>query len=394
MRYQNSKFIVMTAGLIVALTIVASAATFVCSSDSVPALKDVFAEDFMIGGALNVDQISGKKPDEISLVVKHFNTITPENLLKWELVHPQPGKYDFELSDKLVAFGEKHDMFIVGHALIWHNQVPDWVFEDADGKPLSRHALLARMKDHIHTVVGRYKGRVKGWDVLNEAIADDGSLRPSKWLQIIGDDYIEKAFEYTRQADPNAELYYNDYDMWKKNRCESVVRLIKKLQNKGIRVDGIGIQGHWGLAWDYPPLDDLEANIIAYANLGIKVTVTELDVTVLPHAWENSGADISKNYKLQKKLNPFTDGLSVEVQLEQAKRYAEIFSIFKKHADKISRVTFWGVQDGNSWRNDWPVQGRTEYALLFDRNCKPKPAFDMIIKAAEDKRCPKGRQVP
>ncbi len=349
-----------------------------------PSLKDVFMDDFYIGTALNYDQISGKEPNAIAIVEKHFNSITPENILKWEKVHPQPERYNFEPADRFVALGEKNGMFIVGHTLVWHHQTPNWVFQNPDGNNVDRETLLSRMKDHISTVVGRYKGRIGGWDVVNEAVGEDGQFRKNKWFEIIGEDYVAKAFEYARQADLNAQLYYNDYNMWKKGQREGVVRLIRDLQSKGIQVDGIGIQGHWGM--DYPPLKDLEDSILAFSELGVKVMITELDITLLPSAWDQQGADISLNFELQKKLNPYPDALPGEMQDKLAKRYAELFSLFHKHRDKFSRVTFWGVHDGQSWRNYWPVRGRTDHPLLFDRQYKPKPAFDAVVKTAKGEK--------
>ena len=347
-----------------------------------PALKDIFAKDFLIGGALNGNQIYGNSPSETVIIARHFNTITSENILKWAGVHPEPERYNFDPVDKYVELGQKNKMFIVGHTLVWHNQTPKWVFQNADGSTIDRDALLKRMKDHIFTVVGRYKGRINGWDVVNEAVGDDGQLRKTKWLEIIGEDYVAKAFEYAHKADPDAELYYNDYDMWKKKHREGVIRLVKDLQARGLRIDGIGMQGHWG--FDYPALDEIEESIVAFAELGVKVMITEMEITVLPSAWKDRGADITKSYELQKKLNPYADGLPAEINQKLAKRYAEFFSLFHKHRDKISRVTFWGIQDGNSWRNNWPVKGRTDYPLLFDRDCKPKPAFDALVKVVQN----------
>lgn len=360
-----------------------SAGSFVQGAEE-ESLKDVFAGDFFIGAALNERQIFGKIPKETSLVIDQFNTITPENILKWERVHPNPDRYDFAAADALVALGQKHKMFIVGHCLVWHSQTPPWVFKDIDGKPSTREQLLTQMKDHIFTVVGRYKGMINGWDVVNEAVEGDGTLRKSKWLSIIGDDFIAKAFEYAHQADPEAELYYNDYDMWKKEHREGVIRLVKDLKEKGIRINGIGMQGHWGL--DYPSMKELEESIIAYSELGVQVMITELDVTVLPSAWRQGGADINQNFQLRKELNPYPDNLPEEIQKKLADRYAEIFTLFNKHTDKINRVTFWGVQDGNSWRNNWPVRGRTDYPLIFDRNCEPKLAFNAIVETVQEKK--------
>ncbi len=346
-----------------------------------PALKDVFEKDFYIGAALNYSQISGKEPDAIAIVEKHFNSITPENVLKWGIIHPQPNEYNFELADRFVELGEKNNMFIVGHTLVWHYQTPSWVFQDESGNLVDRETLLERMKEHIFTVVGRYKGRIGGWDVVNEAVEENGQLRKSKWLKIIGEDYVAKAFEFAREADPNAELYYNDYNFWKRGQVEGMVRIVKQLQEKGLRVDGVGIQGHWGL--DYPSLDELETSIQAFSELPVKLMITELDVTVLPATWEYGQVDISLNVEQRKKLDPYTDGLPDDMQQKLADRYAELFSLFHKHRNKFSRVTLWGVHDGQSFRNYWPVRGRTDYPLLFDRQYQPKPAVDAITKVVQ-----------
>lgn len=348
-----------------------------------PALKKVFEKDFYIGVALNHNQVSGKDAVAVALVKEQFNSITPENALKWERVHPEPEKYNFALVDQFVAFGEKNKMFIVGHVLLWHSQTPHWVFEDGTGKPADREMLLKRMHDHISAVVGRYKGRINGWDVINEGVEDNSSLRKTKWLEIIGPDYVQKAFEFAREADPKAELYYNDFNMWNKGKVDGVVRLVRDLQSKGIRVDGIGMQGHWGL--DYPPFDEAEAAIQAFAALGVKVMITEMDVDVLPFPGQSQSAEISLNFELQKRFNPYPEALPDSMQQVLAKRYAEFFTLFHKHRDQISRVTFWGVHDGQSWKNDWPVRGRTNYPLLFDRHYRPKLAFNAVIQTVIEK---------
>ncbi len=347
------------------------------------ALKDVFKDDFDIGVALGVDQICGKEPEAMAVVAKHFNSITPENILKWEEVHPEPNRYNFEVADRYVAFGEKHKMHIIGHTLVWWHQTPDWVFQDPSGKPLNREALLERMKDHIFTVMGRYRGRIHGWDVVNEAIAADGSWRKSKWYEIIGEDYVQKAFEFARQADPGAELYYNDFDLEVRPKGEGVIRLVKNLQAKGIRVDGVGIQGHWFV--DHPPMSEIENHFLALARLGVKLMITELDLGVLPYyPLESKIVDISSfDAETQKKYNPYPNGLSEAAEQSLAKRYAEMFSLFRKHRDKFGRITFWGVHDGQSWRNYWPITGRADYPMLFDRCCQPKPAFNAVVKAAQ-----------
>jgi endo-1,4-beta-xylanase len=347
-----------------------------------PTLKDVFKNDFHIGVALSLDQISGKEPKTIEIVEKHFNSITPENILKWEEVHPEPNRYNFEAVDRFVEFGEKNKMHIIGHTLVWFHQTPDWVFRDEAGKPLGRDALLERMKVHIFTVMGRYKGRIHGWDVVNEAISQDGQFRKSRWFDILGEDHIIKAFEYAHQADPDAELYYNEYDFEIKSKCDGVIRLIKNLQSKGVRLDGIGIQGHWFL--DYPRIEDVENYIVALSNLGVNLMITELDVSALPfYPVDSQVVDISSfGVELQKKYNPYPDDLPESAQQDLANRYAELFSFFLKHREKFSRITFWAVHDGQSWRNYLPIKGRSDYPMLFERNLKPKPALDAIIKIA------------
>jgi endo-1,4-beta-xylanase len=352
-----------------------------CSSQ--PVLKNAFAKDFLIGAAVNDDVVSGKDSKAAAIVEKHCNTITPENVMKWALIHPEPNKYNFEPADRFVAFGEKNKMFIVGHTLIWQNQIPAWAFKDDAGNLLGRDAMLARMKDHIFTVMGRYKGRVNGWDVVNEALNDAGPLRKSKWVETVGPDYVQKAFEYAHEADPNAELYYNDFSLDKPAKLNACVHLVKDLKAKGLRIDGVGIQGHWAL--DYPSREDLERFINAFAALGVKVMVTELDIDVLPSATQYMGADINVRFELQTKLNPYVDGLPDEVQKKLADRYADLFAILLKHKDTVSRVTFWGVYDKTSWLNNWPIRGRTNYPLLFDRNYQPKPAFDAVIKVVNTK---------
>ena len=346
-----------------------------------PALKEVFKDKFMIGSALNRDQIAGKDSKSMDLVIKHFNTITPENVLKWEKIHPEPGVYDFEAADAFVEFGQKHNMYIVGHVLVWHNQTPDWVFEDENGNPISREALLKNLKDHIDTVVGRYKGRIHSWEVVNEAITEAGEFRKSKWFEIIGKEYIEKAFQWAHEADPDAELYYNDYNMWYTGRRTTLVELVNEMKSKNVPIHGIGLQAHWGL--DYAPLDKLEESIQIYATTGLKLMVTEMEINVLPNPDDFAGANITDSFELKAKFNPYPDVLPDSMQGMLAAQYRNFFKLFLKYKDNISRITFWGVHDGLSWTNNWPVPGRTNYPLLFDRKYEPKPAFYEIIKLTD-----------
>ncbi len=343
-----------------------------------PALKDVFARSFMIGAALNENQFTERDAQGAALVKRHFNTITPENVMKWEHVHPEKGKYTFEAADRFVEFGERNGMFIVGHTLGWHNQVPRWVFEDEQGRPVGRDTLLNRLRDHIHTVVGRYRGRVKGWDVFNEVLNEDGSLRRTKWLELIGEDYLIKAYQWAHEADPAAELYYNDYSLENVPKRNGAIALIKRLQAAGIPLAAVGLQGHDKMDWPSPGLQD--SAISAFAATGVKVMITELDIDVLPPVGEYRGADITYNVEAQAKLNPYAAGLPDSVQHALAERYAELFRVFLKHSDVITRVTFWGVTDGDSWLNGWPVRGRTSYPLLFDRRGRPKPAFHAVVR--------------
>ena len=345
-----------------------------------PALKDVFKKDFLIGAALNQNQFTGRDQRGLPIITSQFNSITPENVLKWESVHPEAGRYSFDAPDRFVAFGEKHQMFIVGHTLVWHSQTPRWVFEDGKGGPVDRETLLERMRDHIHTVVGRYKGRIRGWDVVNEALDEDGTLRQTPWMKIIGEEYLVKAFEFAHEADPSAQLYYNDYSLENEAKRKGAIDLIKKLKARSVPIYAVGLQGHDKMDW--PTAQQQSDTIVAFASLGVKVNITELDVDVLPRASQHRGADISLNVELRAQLNPYANGLPDSVQQALAKRYAELFAVFVKHRDSIDRVTFWGVTDGDSWLNNWPVRGRTSYPLLFDRDGKPKPAYMGVIKTA------------
>ena len=343
-------------------------------------LKDAYKNHFLIGAALNQLQFSGKESCESALVRAQFNTITPENVLKWASIHPELNRYDFGLADRYVEFGRRNGMFVVGHTLIWHNQTPAWVFQDEKGHAVDRDTLLARMRDHILTVVGRYKGKIRGWDVVNEALDDNGSLRKSPWLQIIGKDYLLKAYQFAHEADPEAQLYYNDYSLEIPSKRAGAIALIKNLESQGVHIAAVGLQGHYRLNW--PAATEVDDAITAFSKLGLKVMITELDVDVLPPATRSQAAEVGMSVELKPKLNPYTNGLPDSVEQTLAKRYADLFAVFLKHHDSISRVTFWGVTDANSWLNYWPVKNRLNYPLLFDRHCQPKPAFEAVIQAA------------
>jgi endo-1,4-beta-xylanase len=352
--------------------------SFTVSAQTQTVLKDFFKDDFMIGAALNKSQFYGEDKVALPIIKKHFNTISPENVLKWESVHPKLNEYNFEDADKYVEFGEKNEMFIIGHTLVWHNQTPKEVFEDKNGNPVSREVLLKRMREHIRTLVGRYKGRIDAWDVVNEAVEEDGTMRQTPWLNIIGEDYIAKAFEYAYEADPEAELYYNDYSIENEQKRKGALKLIKSLLDKKIPIKAIGLQGHNNL--NFPTVKQQDETIRQFAELGIKVMITELDVSVLPDPEGFNGAEITLNFEMQERLNPYKKGLPGEIEEKLANRYAELFKVYHKHRRNITRITFWNVTDGDSWLNNFPVRGRTNYPLLFDRKGKSKLAFELITK--------------
>ncbi len=350
------------------------------------ALKESYRDAFRIGCAVNDAIASGRDKAWGAVVLRHCNTLTPENVMKAEAVNPRPGVYHFGPADAFVDFAEKNGMFIVGHTLVWHNQTPDWFFLDGAGKPKTRAALIERMRGHIEAVAGRYAGRVDAWDVVNEVIADDGSYRPTRWVEGVGDgdELVKAAFRFAARYAPGAELYYNDFNAWRPSKRDGIVRLVRMLQAEGIRIDGVGMQGHWGL--NYPRTEYVEAAIDAYAALGVKVMITELDVDVLPLTREGQiigsvmGHEQFQLEEFKAYLDPYAGGLPESVGRQLADRYEELFRIFYGRRAKIDRVTFWGVHDGMSWKNDYPVPGRTNYPLLYGRDGRPKPALDRLLR--------------
>ena len=369
---------------LVSMLIALPAAAFAAAADG-PAttLREAYADDFLVGVALNTATVSGRNPRAAAIAAREFSSLTAENDMKWALLHPAPGRYEFDAADAYVEFAGQHGMAVIGHTLVWHSQTPRWVFQGEDGQPASRELLLERMRDHIHTVAGRYRGRVKGWDVVNEAVSDRGPdvLRDSPWRRIIGDDFLDHAFRFAREADPDAGLYYNDYGLFHREKRARVVELLRGLIARGVPIDGVGMQGHYGLA--KPEIAEVEQAIEDFAALGLKVMVTELDVDVLPSRGDVGVADIARREVYDAALNPYRDGLPADVQQQLAERYAALFRLFVKHRQHITRVTLWGLDDRQTWLNNFPVRGRTNHPLLFDRDLQPKPAFEAVLRAGE-----------
>ena len=375
------------------LKIVAGILIISCSQSDKPgnnlskkeSLKDAYKNAFLLGVAVNPAIVSGEDKATQEIVLKQFNSITVENVMKAALINPEPGIFNYGPADDFVAFGEKNKMFIIGHTLVWHNQCPAWFFTNAGGNPNSKEEQIERLRNHVKNVAGRYAGRVNAWDVVNEVIDNDGSYRPTTWVNAFGngDTLVKYAFKFAAEYAPNTELYYNDFNAWRPEKREGIVRLVKMLQKEGIRIDGVGMQGHWGL--NYPKTEYIEAAIDAYAACGIKVMITELDVDVLPLTKEGQiiGQGMAdKQFQLEEFktfLDPYQKGLPDSMQQLLTKRYEELFKIFYSKKDKITRVTLWGVHDGMSWKNGYPIPQRTNYPLLWDRKKQPKPALHAVL---------------
>jgi len=366
--------------MLTAIAVLATACTQPDSSEA--GLKDALEGKFYMGAAINDQIILGKDKSSLNILQQHFNSITAENVMKSGPIQPLEGEFAFGLPDSFVRYGLQNGYYIVGHCLVWHSQAPRWFFVDEEGNDVSREVLIERMKTHIFAVVGRYKGKVDCWDVVNEAFEDDGSWRKTKFYQIIGEEFIELAFSFAHEADPDAELIYNDYSMHQKGRREAVVQMINNLKSKDIRIDGVGMQAHYGM--DHPGFDEFEESLLAFSGAGADVHITEPDVTVLPTPDRRVGADVAASFEYQEKMNPYPSGLPEKENLALNERYLDFFKLFLKHEDKIKRVTTWGISDIHSWKNDWPIRGRTNYPLLFDREYKAKPVVGEIIKTAEE----------
>ncbi|MGY3053767.1 endo-1,4-beta-xylanase [Pedobacter sp. UYEF25] len=326
-------------------------------------LKDYYKKYFPIGVAVGPRDLNG---DEVPMITREFNSLTAENCMKMGPIHPEENSYFWRDADAVVDFSTQHHMKIRGHNLCWHAQTPNWMFKDSEGKDITKEALLQKLKDHIHTVVSRYKGKVYAWDVVNEAVADgEGALlRNSKWYQICGEDFIAKAFEYAHEADPKAVLFYNDYNTEIPSKREKIYKLLKGLIDKGVAIHGIGLQAHWSV--NTPSREELEKSIKLFASLGLQIQFTELDVSV--YSGHQGGQLVSgENEKAS-----FTP----EMEKQQLDKYKMIFDVFRKYRKNITGVTFWNVSDRSSWLDG---RGKKNYPLLFDANLKPKKAYWSVV---------------
>lgn len=349
-------------------------------------LKEAYSDSFMVGCAVNPMHTSGRLAPANELILKHFNAISPENCLKPEAVQPRPGEWTFEEADEYVKFGEDNDMWILGHTLVWHNQTPSFYWYNEDGSLKSREDLIETMRAHIETVAGRYAGRIDAWDVVNEIIGEFGEYREKGWVKAFGGngyEVVRNAFIFADRYAPDAELYYNDFNVWRPAHLDGIVTMVKKLQDEGIRIDGVGIQAHWGL--NYPKTEYIEHAIDTLHSLGLKVMITELDVDVLPITREGQviGQSLTdplyQHEEFEEYLDPYKEGLPAEIEQQLADRYAELFRIFHKKRDKIDRVTLWGLTDDSSWKNGYPVPGRTNYPLLWNRDYTPHKALETVL---------------
>ncbi len=345
----------------------------VSATPATPGLKDAFRGDFVVGVAMNPAQFGGRDEKAVALIKREFNSITAENHMKWIHLQPREGEFTFKHADRFVEFGLEHGMWIVGHTLVWHNQLPKWVSAPAAGQDtLTKEVLMARLRTHIQTVAGRYKGKVKGWDVVNEAIEDgSGKLRDSVFMRVIGKEYLVHAFKWAREADPEAELYYNDYNLDQDvAKRAAAIDIVKYLRENGAPIDGVGLQGHYNLS--YPPVSRIDETIRLFADLGVKVVITELDVMVLRH--EQISGDV--NFWRTNMSKP-GKALTPADQQALADRYREVFDVYRKHRGTVTRVTFWGLRDADSWR-------RTYSPLIFDDAYQPKPAYQAVLSVAKE----------
>lgn len=335
--------------------------------DSSKGLKDYYQAYFPIGVAVSPRTL---KTEEASLVLTQFNSLTPENALKMGPVHPREKEYYWKDADSIVAFAQRNHFKMRGHTLCWHNQTPNWIFVDSAGQTVSKEVLLQRLKDHITTVVSRYKGAIYAWDVVNEAISDKPNeyLRPSKWLQIIGEEYIAKAFQFAHEADPKAVLFYNDYNEISAVKRAKIIRLVKSLQAAGVPIGGVGLQGHWAV--NEPSREQLDSTLQDFSQLGLTLQVTELDISVY-----------EKEHNMRERKPADADTVfTAEREQQQLEKYRMCFELFRKYRKYLSGITFWNLSERRSWLDNFPVRGRKDYPLLFDKDLRKKKAWWEVVR--------------
>lgn len=358
----------------VLIAIAALAIWFLSTSGSKPeinqkqkGLKDYYATYFPIGSAVSPRAL---KTDEGQLVRSHFNSVTAENAMKIGPIHPEENKFNWGPADEIVAFAQANGMKMRGHTLCWHNQLPGWIFIDQKGDTVSKEVLLGRLKTHITEVVTRYKGKIYAWDVVNEAISDkkDEFYRKSAWYKICGEEFITKAFQYAHEADPDALLFYNDYNEISAVKRKKIIKLVTDLKKAGVPIHGIGLQGHWAV--NEPSRTQLDSTLTEFAATGFKLHVTELDISVYP----------KEHQRRDRKAGDYDTTFSELKKKQQFEVYKMCFEMFRKHKKSISSVTFWNISDRHSWLDNFPVQGRKDYPLLFDKALKPKKAYYEVIK--------------
>lgn len=347
--------------------------------DAQKTLAEATKGKFLFGVAVNMQQVNGVNPIESELTAKEFSAIVAENSMKPQPIHPEENRYFWDDADKLVAFGEKNKQVVTGHCLMWHSQIGRWFFVGDSEKDVSAEVLKERMRKHIYAVVGRYKGRVKGWDVVNEAFEDNGSYRNSKFYRILGKDFIKYAFQFAHEADPNAELYYNDYNVETPAKCDAIVELVKELKAAGLRIDAVGSQAHMHM--NTPTLEATETSFKKLKAAGVKILITEWDISILPSPYD--GANVSASFKYSAEMDPYREAVPDSIQQKWDKRLLDMFELFLKYNDVIDRVTVWGLNDASSWLNNFPIRGRKDYAVLFDRNNKRKSVVDEMIKMVQ-----------
>ena len=329
-------------------------------------LKDVYSSYFPVGVAVSPRAL---KTDEAALITREFNSITPENAMKMGPIHPKEDEYFWADADSIVAFAQRNNLKMRGHTLCWHNQTPDWMFVDAKGDTVSKEVLLKRLKDHITTVASRYKGKIYAWDVVNEVISDkaDEFYRPSPWYTICGEDFIAEAFRYAHEAAPEALLFYNDYNEIDSLKRSKIIKMVTDLKAAGVPIDGIGLQGHWAV--NEPSEAQLEQTLTDFAKTGLKLQITELDISVYPK--EHSARESRPEDE--------NDEFTAEKAQQQQDVYAMCFELFRKHKQYLTGVTFWNISDRHSWLDNFPVRGRKDYPLLFDKDLKPKEAYSEVV---------------